>query len=112
VRETYLAALETEEFDALGGDVYARGFIAAYARFLRLDPQPLLDAHREYREGPGRERPRRAPRRSPAPYQGDVRVRSGRAAVLLMLVLVVVVALVVAGLWDGADSVRGAAGWR
>jgi hypothetical protein len=31
VRESYLAALEQEEFDGLGGDVYVKGFIASYA---------------------------------------------------------------------------------
>lgn len=52
VRETYLAALEEEEFAALGGGVYVKGFLASYARFLGLDPEPLLEAYRaEYEAG-------------------------------------------------------------
>ena len=47
VRESYLAALEAEDFAALGGDVYVKGFLRSYARFLRLDPEPLLAAYRE-----------------------------------------------------------------
>jgi cytoskeleton protein RodZ len=46
VRESYLAALEQEEFAGLGGDVYVRGFLSSYARYLQLDPQPLIDAYR------------------------------------------------------------------
>ena len=47
VRESYLAALEAEDFAALGGDVYVKGFLRSYARFLRLDPEPLLAAYRD-----------------------------------------------------------------
>lgn len=46
VRETYLAALEQEDFTAIGGDVYAKGFLRSYAKALGLDPEPLLDAYR------------------------------------------------------------------
>lgn len=50
VRETYLAALEEEEFTALGGDVYVKGFLRSYARYLALDPEPLIDAYRREHE--------------------------------------------------------------
>ncbi|HVL99894.1 MAG TPA: RodZ domain-containing protein [Egibacteraceae bacterium] len=46
VRESYLAALEEEEFAALGGGVYVKGFLRSYAKFLSLDPEPLLEAYR------------------------------------------------------------------
>lgn len=46
VRETYLAALEQEDFTSIGGDVYAKGFLRSYAKALGLDPEPLLDAYR------------------------------------------------------------------
>jgi cytoskeleton protein RodZ len=42
IRSRFLAALENNEFDALGGDVYARGFLRNYAIFLGLDPEPML----------------------------------------------------------------------
>lgn len=42
IRESYLAALEEDEFDALGGDVYVRGFLRLYARFLGLDADALV----------------------------------------------------------------------
>lgn len=55
VRESYLAALEEEDFAALGGDVYVKGFLRSYARFLRLDPEPLLATYRAHYEQPADE---------------------------------------------------------
>lgn len=43
IRAKYLQALEEEDFEALPGAVYVRGFLKAYARELGLDPEPLLD---------------------------------------------------------------------
>jgi len=45
-------ALEAERFDLLPGRAFARGFLKNYARFLELDPQPLLDAA-EHADGVG-----------------------------------------------------------
>lgn len=52
VRESYLAAIEQEEFAALGGDVYARGFIRLYARYLGLDAEALVAVYRDEHEHP------------------------------------------------------------
>ena len=38
-----LEAIESDDFDALPGNTFARGFVRNYARLLELDPQPLLD---------------------------------------------------------------------
>ncbi len=38
----YLAALENQEYGSLPTLVYARGILRAYARFLELDPDPLV----------------------------------------------------------------------
>ncbi len=46
VRVEYLRALEDEHFDVVGGDVYAKGFLSSYARWLGVDPSPLLDRYR------------------------------------------------------------------
>ncbi|MGH8898033.1 MAG: RodZ domain-containing protein [Egibacteraceae bacterium] len=52
VRETYLAALEEEDFAAMGGDVYVKGFLRSYARYLGVDPDPLLERFRAEHERP------------------------------------------------------------
>lgn len=47
IRPSYLEALEGEAFDRLPGPTYARGFLRAYAEYLGLDPQPLIDEFSE-----------------------------------------------------------------
>ncbi|MDQ3931895.1 MAG: helix-turn-helix domain-containing protein [Actinomycetota bacterium] len=46
VRADYLEALENEQFEILGGDVYAKGFLRTYGQWLGVDPEPLLDLYR------------------------------------------------------------------
>lgn len=48
VRADYLRALEEDQFDGFGGDVYAKGFLSTYARYLKLDPGPLLERYRRF----------------------------------------------------------------
>lgn len=52
VRESYLAALEEDDFDVLGGDVYARGFIRLYSKYLGLDTEILVAEFRRNHERP------------------------------------------------------------
>ncbi len=43
--EKQINALESDDFSMFGSAIFVRGFIKNYARFLKIDPQPLLDAH-------------------------------------------------------------------
>ena len=43
--EKQINALEADDFSIFGSAIFVRGFIKSYARFLSIDPQPLLDAH-------------------------------------------------------------------
>lgn len=45
INVAYIEALEQGEYDTLPSPVHARGFLRNYARFLGLDPQPLLDQY-------------------------------------------------------------------
>jgi cytoskeleton protein RodZ len=56
-----LAALETEAFERIAGDFYARSYLRTYAEFLGLDSRRFLD---EYRERFGEREPLAIPRRS------------------------------------------------
>ncbi len=38
IRALYLAAIEEENWKAIGAPVYVRGFLRTYARFLGIDP--------------------------------------------------------------------------
>jgi cytoskeletal protein RodZ len=45
INARFLTALESGQYDALPTPVHVRGFLRNYARFLGLDPQPLLDRY-------------------------------------------------------------------
>ena len=47
IRSVYLAAIEEENWSAIGAPVYVRGFIRTYARFVGLDPEDSVAAFNE-----------------------------------------------------------------
>jgi len=55
IRPRYLRAIEAEEWDALPGGVYTRGFIRTYGSFLGLDGDRLAEDYRQAVEGHSRE---------------------------------------------------------
>lgn len=42
IRAHYLSALESDQLERLASPVYARDHLTTYARYLGLDPKPLL----------------------------------------------------------------------
>lgn len=50
IRKRYLQALEDGDWDALPGEVYARGFVRSYAELLGLDGLALLQEHRPLKD--------------------------------------------------------------
>jgi cytoskeleton protein RodZ len=99
VRESYLAALEAEDFGALGGDVYVKGFLRSYARFLRLDPEPLIAAYRaEYEQNDDMGSLAQQPV-APLPTE-----RSPGLVVGIGAVVIVVLILAVVGIVSGRDD--------
>ena len=42
IRSVYLAAIEDENWSAIGAPVYSRGFLRTYARYLGLDPEEVV----------------------------------------------------------------------
>ncbi|MBS1678089.1 MAG: helix-turn-helix domain-containing protein [Actinobacteria bacterium] len=73
IRPRYLEAIEQEDWDALPEEFYARSFIRKYARYLDVDPDPLVDEYRR-RQGGGE--------RGEAPTTPFARTRSRRAEAL------------------------------
>ena len=45
ISQRYLEALEVGDYDLLPSPVHVRGFLRNYARFLGLDPEPLLERY-------------------------------------------------------------------
>ncbi len=105
IRIRYLLAIENEEWDALPGGVYTRGFIRTYAGFLGLDGERLADDYRKSVEGGGRTQAAEVPagasksrdRRRPLPGAGWIAV----AAVILVAVIAIVA---IPGGGDGGGS--------
>jgi hypothetical protein len=54
VRAEYLRALEADQPDRLPAPVYAKGYLRTYARYLGLDPEPLVELLRSRAEHPRR----------------------------------------------------------
>lgn len=114
IRIRYLQAMENEEWDALPGGAYTRGFIRTYAIHLGLDGERLAD---EYRRSSALTAVERAPQRvEPVPAGVRHRRRRMSGPALAAAVTVVLAALLVAiGLAGGdgdppAPDLRGAQG--
>ncbi len=60
VRTDYLQALEREAWGALAGDVYVRGFLRSYSRYLGLNPEKVIHVY---------ERTSHRPKPQPAPVE-------------------------------------------
>jgi cytoskeleton protein RodZ len=103
IRIRYLQAMENEEWDALPGGAYTRGFIRTYASYLGLDGERLADDFRRSTAPPGGERP---PKRVEPAATGVRRGRSRLSGpILIAAVCVVLVALLVAiGLAGGGGG--------
>src|ERR1700694_5178892 len=54
IRAEHLRALESDEPERLPAAVYAKGYLRAYALYLGLDPEPLVDVLRSPVQQPGR----------------------------------------------------------
>jgi len=89
IRAKYVRALEEEDFDAIPGDAYTRGFLRSYAEYLGLDGDVYVDEYASrfqtsWRdEVPARrERPRRIPtRRQPIERRAVLLVLAGIAVI-------------------------------
>jgi transcriptional regulator with XRE-family HTH domain len=106
IRVRYLQAIENEEWDALPGGAYTRGFIRTYAGYLGLDGDRLADDFRREVEPLGERVPKRV---EPVPtgVRGGGSRLSGRlliAFVCLALVAVVVGIAIAGGGGEGGSS--------
>jgi hypothetical protein len=101
----FLRALEAEDWDAIPGPAYVRGFLRTYAEFLNLDPDPLL-AELEVAEGADI-RELREPIIETGELPGARRVRAG-PAIAAALVAVVVLLIALGGGDGGGDDRSGA----
>ena len=109
IRRKYLEALEAEDTARLPPPVYTRGFIRAYAEYLELDPQAIVDL---YQPVPRREQS--PPLRPAVPRGGIPREIPVRPLLRLLgaLALIGLLAFLWMELQAVANDVRGQQGFR
>lgn len=106
IRARYLQAMENEEWDALPGGAYTRGFIRTYAAHLGLDGDRLADDYRRTVDPPGAERVPKRVEPVPTGARGGGSRLSGRlliAAVCLVLVAVIIGIAIAGGGGEGGS---------
>jgi cytoskeleton protein RodZ len=103
IRVRYLQAIENEEWEALPGGAYTRGFIRTYASYLGLDGERLADDYRRATAPVGGER---APKRVEPVPTGARRRRSPLSGPLLIAAVcaALVAVLIGIGLTGGNDD--------
>lgn len=42
IRTKYLKAIENDKFDEIPGKIYAKGFVKSYAKYLKIDQEPVI----------------------------------------------------------------------
>jgi len=104
IRSLYLAAIEEENWNAIGAPVYIRGFLRTYARFLGIDPEEAVAAFNRTQPAvpPAPGSPATEP---PAPATG-----AGRGSVLVGIAAVVAVLLIAFVVYNELTMRRGVTG--
>ncbi|MFA5104055.1 MAG: RodZ domain-containing protein [Candidatus Margulisiibacteriota bacterium] len=105
IAQTYLKAIEDEDFTKIPGDVVLKGFIRVYADFLGVDPAPLIaELFRKNRKDKPKAEPVQAKIKKTPAFDGQKFVK--------VLVVAVFLILLTAGLFSFAgfliNSVRNA----
>ncbi len=105
IRVRYLQALENEEWDALPGGAYTRGFIRTYAAYLGLDGERLGDDYRRDVEPLGERVPKRVEPVPTGARNSGSRI-SGRLliAVVCLVLIAAVVGIALTGGGGGGGS--------
>ncbi len=107
VKRHYLKAIEEGRLDDLPSPVQGRGMLLHYARFLQLDPEPLLLRFAEALQA--RHRQRQAPQRSQAVKVSSAWMRKAQtffAERLLVWLVVLMLAVVGVGSWQVVRATR------
>lgn len=94
---SYLNAIEKSRFDDLPGDVFTKGFLRTYARFLSIDEKDIIDRYnqwvREFRAPDKKAEetiPKEEEKKGDAAENKKIIQIAGAAAVILLVILAVI----------------------
>jgi cytoskeleton protein RodZ len=90
IRSVYLAAIEDDNWNAIGAPVYVRGFLRTYARFLGLDPEEVVADFNAEPHAP----PPQQPAESSALRSERARTRGGASSFVIWIAAGVAVLLI------------------
>jgi cytoskeleton protein RodZ len=107
IRIRYLRAIENEEWEALPGGVYTRGFIRTYASFLGLDGERLADDYRKQAETGGSTPTPEALRASRSSKAPDRRWPVPNASWIAIVAVIVVAVIAIVAIPGGGGSGSG-----
>jgi helix-turn-helix protein/uncharacterized protein DUF4115 len=109
IRGRFLRALESEEWEQLPGDAYARAFIRTYASFLGLDGEEMAERQRRLSGTmrPSESLPQAEPVRTAASDPSRRRGLGTALAILLAVGSVAAIALAITGGGGGSPSPGG-----
>lgn len=93
IRAKLLEALESGEYARLPNPGYVQGYVSSYARYLELDPVPLLAMYRSETGAGGRRHQINVPDEAVAP-RGEQHAVPWRTALIAVGIIVVLAALV------------------
>jgi hypothetical protein len=103
IRSKYIRALEEEDFTAIPGDAYIRGFLRTYADYLGLDPDVYVDEYASRFLTSWRDEvPQRPPRGRIRPRERSLERRS--LVLVLAGIALVTVLVFVAWRFGGSDG--------
>lgn len=94
IRYDYLKAIEDEEFEKLPVEVYAKGYIRDYARFLKIDPEVILKAYALKTSPPAPEK---------IPPVSDV-TKTSRPAIKYLVVAAILLTIAIAYILSSLNS--------
>ncbi len=99
IRVGSLDALEREDFSSLPGEVYVRGSLRTYAKFLGVNPDKVLGAYGDRVPDGGPTGPPSGPVANPA-----MTIRRGRYGLAVMMAAAAIAAAAMLGILSGSHS--------
>lgn len=106
IRRSYLEAIEESEYEKIPNEVYARGFLKNYARFLGVNPEAALERFQKEREtGTSKTKGSRLARRRKTDSEESTE-KSGSKKSMWILCGVIFAVVLFLGIWQGPNALR------